>query len=412
MGRIMQYLTFVGTGNYSTLKYHFEDNEKLKWESRYVQYPIFKKYQNEIEEVVVFFTEKSQDRHAEELINTLGYENITSVLIDMDINFKEFVNELAKHIKQDSKIIVDVTHSFRQIPLRMIMALNYIQLMKNIEVEHIYYGRVMNSGKTNAYGVIVDNIQDYRNQEVTQYLSQFNNTLIIQPQDWKDLVEPDEKILRFLNALARFNEMVELCEFDSSVESVQKIVESSRSVEKEPDKYQMILPLTQKIREKFEEVSDQVLLKNKKKKLIKVLLEHRRFQNAITFVDEFLREECVHQALVPTAKKLDVVALAKKYHIRADDFVYTISQHLFKKAGIRKDEGGKPKLDSILANSSNVPNVLQVLRNNQQVINDFLNKIRNRMNHGTKIQSSGSIQEVEKQIVKSINEMIKVVDQL
>lgn len=413
----MQYFSFVGLGpkqGYEELIYTFENDPTVAEVSKFVQYPIYKKHKEEIDQVFLFFTKESKARYEEEILKELDFKNIVSIHMDQNIDFESFVATLARYVESNAEIMVDMTHSFRQIPMRMLFALKYIQIMKNCEVKHLYYGMVTNQNEDNKReGLIIDNINDFRNQEVTEYLSQFNNTLIIQPQDWKDLVEPDEKILRFLNALARFNEMVELCEFDSSVESVQKIVESSRSIEKEPDKYRMILPLTQKIREKFEEVSNQVLLKNKKKNLIQVLLKHRRFQNAITFVDEFLREECVHQALDPTAKKLEVLALANKCHIKPDNFIYTVSQFLFKKADIRKDEGGNPKLDSIVADSSHASNVIQVLKNNRRVIRTFLNEIRNKMNHGTTIKLSGmSLQEVEEQIVESIYEMINVVDQL
>lgn len=47
---------------------------------------------------------------------------------------------LSEHLTEKEKIVLDVTHSFRHLPMLSLVAARFLKRIKNIDVEHIYYG--------------------------------------------------------------------------------------------------------------------------------------------------------------------------------------------------------------------------------------------------------------------------------
>jgi CRISPR-associated DxTHG motif protein len=52
----------------------------------------------------------------------------------------EIFSRLADHIDENDEIIFDVTHSFRSIPILALACLQYLRVLKHIEIKGIYYG--------------------------------------------------------------------------------------------------------------------------------------------------------------------------------------------------------------------------------------------------------------------------------
>lgn len=405
----MQYFSFVGMGpknGYEKLIYLFEKNEELIYESCFVQEPIYQKHADQIDEILLFFTPQSKERYYQDLKLVFKKVKLTPIDISEDISFENFVRILADYVRSNESIIVDVTHSFRQIPMRMLFALKYIEFLKNAKVEHLYYGKVVRDQNNNfCNGIICDSVQDYAYQSITECLSQFNNTLIIRSKDWDRLLEQDEKISRFLKAMTDFNEMVELCEFDSSITAIRNIVESSRSIEKESEKYVLILPLTSSIRRKFDPVYNAVQTKEKRKQMILILLEHQRYQNAVTFTDQFLREECV-SAVLSSSKAFQKKDYCRKKHIKENTFTYGLSQCIL-------DRSANEKFEDIIRSSENYPKVQSVIMRNKISLDEFFNEIRNHMNHGTRIQTDKKEHEkIESRIHRAIHQILAIIDQI
>ncbi|WP_305153043.1 TM1812 family CRISPR-associated protein [uncultured Dubosiella sp.] len=394
----MQYSSFVGVGaqkgGYQNLIYTFDGDDETLEEGRFVQVPIYHKHADRIDESLLFFMPESKERYYQDFMDEFHDVKVTPVDIQENISFEDFVTLLAKYMRPDGEVIVDVTHSFRQIPIRMLFALKYVEFLKNIKVEHIYYGKVKNK---NQLGIICDSVQDYVYQSVTECLSQFNNTLIIRSKDWEGILENDPKVVRFLDALTDFNEMVELCEFDSSIHAIDQILEASKSLEEEAEKYTLILPLTSSIRRKFEPVYHAQSPREKRKQVILILLAHQRYQNAVTFTDQFLREECVK-------------AVERNGISRDSSYLYNFSQCILER------NAPTPKMLKYverLKTNPNYPRVRGILQQDQGTINKFFNEIRNSMNHGTTIQGGKrKYKALEKQIRAVVRRLLEIIDQL
>lgn len=207
-------------------------------------------------------------------------------------------------MKEFEKIIIDITHSFRSIPMKLLFALRYIELTKNVQIKHLYYGR-----KVGDTGEIVDLIQDYALQKISELLSQFDRTLMINSTDVDKLfTQKDEIIEGFISSLANFNKMIEQCEFDRTTTVIREIIKSCKKIIERPESYSLIRPIVRSIKNKFAIYNNCNNNVSRKIELVKVIMAHNRKQVAITFIDQLFREELIRNTLIPNDKNFSLEA--------------------------------------------------------------------------------------------------------
>lgn len=370
----MKYFTFIGTGNpnlancYDEVSYSFNDDGTLV-KSRFVQKAIVEKHKDKIDEVFVFVTKESFKLNGDALKECLKDVKLTFIEIDKDISFEEFSSKLLTKIYANDKIIIDVTHSFRHIPMKLLFALDYIEKAKNVKIIHLYYGRL--NGKQ---AFIEDIAKDYRMRKMSDLLSQFDRTLIINAEDIKDYVSgDDEKISNFLTALAHLNEVIELCRFDECFLAIKEVLNLCKYINENEEEYQLILPFVKRIRTIFQMSNDNKVYNEIA--FIKVLLDHNRFQVAITFIDQLLREELIRFTFYP--KKVDCDT-------------YLVSQTIMARSRLKNSKINENS--KIFDNNKNNLGDLTVLVNGNKYdkkrVMNFYDKVRNHINHGEKINMS------------------------
>lgn len=65
------------------------------------------------------------------------------VLIPFAKNTKEqieILSVISEQLQNDEKVVMDVTHGFRHLPMLALVAARFLKRIKNIDVQHIYYG--------------------------------------------------------------------------------------------------------------------------------------------------------------------------------------------------------------------------------------------------------------------------------
>ena len=410
----MQYFSFIGMGDkdngYREVYYSFESNPEHAVLSRFVQELIINYHLKDLDEVFIFATKESRERYENDL-NELFREKVDIKFIDIsrDITYEEFTSKLLKYMKDNEDVVLDITHSFRHIPMKLLFALKYIELTKNVHIQHLYYGLL----KKDDTGEVVDFVEDYRMQQISDLLAQFNRTLMISGKDIDNLIEEkSDKINNFLRSLNTFNRMIEYCEFDNSLKEIRKITESCTSIIKDEDRYSLIIPIVKQIKDKFDFYNKYNNDIDKKEELIKVLICHQRMQVAITFIDQFFREELIRNTLDPLNKKfnLDIYLKNKNIsNINKSSIVYELSQYLRKDVYnlTNRNDYSKYRQQEEFENSSNVFNgnennkygqllkdkeneieyIKKILTEEQkEIIYTYFNEIRNHMNHGISIQ--------------------------
>ncbi|MBS4534148.1 TIGR02221 family CRISPR-associated protein [Clostridium sp. D2Q-14] len=141
-------LTFLGVGYYEKTKYIM--NEKIA-ETAYIQEALAK-ILNDKMEFIILLTEKARRDKWEREDESVG--SIKEILDENGIMYRtvdiyDGRNEeemwrnfdiIFSQLEDNDEVSIDITHSFRSIPIIFISVLNYARFIKSIELQGIYYG--------------------------------------------------------------------------------------------------------------------------------------------------------------------------------------------------------------------------------------------------------------------------------
>ena len=141
-------------GTYEKCEYLFGNGKSCKTE--YIQEAIAEIFCSDWgkeDKIIIFTTEKSAGLHwnAENTLkdrlkkkfNETKKINVTNRMIPFGSNSDEqweIFNTIFNSLDYEDEVIVDITQSFRTIPMFLIIILNYAKLLKKIKVKGIYYG--------------------------------------------------------------------------------------------------------------------------------------------------------------------------------------------------------------------------------------------------------------------------------
>ncbi|MDM0483149.1 TIGR02221 family CRISPR-associated protein [Clostridium perfringens] len=183
-----KFISVLGAGNqegkYEECIYTW-DNKSFKTE--YIQEAIahiFCSDWGKEDKIIIFTTEKSAGLHwnAE---NTLKDRlnkkfNATNRMIPFGSNSDEqweLFDTIFNSLEEGDEVIVDITQSFRTIPMFLIIILNYAKVLKNIKVSGIYYG-AYDAKTKNADGVDVAPIFDLKMYDLIMDITNGINTFL------------------------------------------------------------------------------------------------------------------------------------------------------------------------------------------------------------------------------------------
>jgi CRISPR-associated DxTHG motif protein len=135
----MQLLTVLGTGRYEKTCYTWQDKQV---ETRYVAHALCEFFQPE--QVTVLVTKEAKAAHWETLQESLGDRfssidvNIPSGKVETEV--WEIFDAVVNSVQPNSKVLFDITHAFRSIPLLVLLAAAFLQKARNVEIVGVYYG--------------------------------------------------------------------------------------------------------------------------------------------------------------------------------------------------------------------------------------------------------------------------------
>lgn len=142
------FISFLGTGRYKPCVYKSHDGEKSKV-VEYVQEAILDLYCREYREgdkAFFFLTQQAEKQHWDKLEGVLGKREFQIVPVKnlpdghTEKEIWDIFELVYSHLEEEDRVILDVTHGFRSLPMLQIVLLNYARSLKNITVEHILYG--------------------------------------------------------------------------------------------------------------------------------------------------------------------------------------------------------------------------------------------------------------------------------
>lgn len=144
-------VSFIGTGNYQTCKYVYGNSE---CETHLFSFALASFFKDEISKVVVFHTEESKEAkrkdddrtYLEQLKELHRKDNLPepeAVLIKSgksEDELWEIFDTLSSAFDEGDKIIFDITHAFRSIPILSLLVIALLRETKNVNLKGIFYG--------------------------------------------------------------------------------------------------------------------------------------------------------------------------------------------------------------------------------------------------------------------------------
>lgn len=91
--------------------------------------------------------------HEQRLTQKLGIP-VQCLLISYARNEAEqaaILTDLASHLLEGEKVILDVTHGFRHLPMLALVAARYLQRVRNVQVQEVYYGALEMTDHTSGH---------------------------------------------------------------------------------------------------------------------------------------------------------------------------------------------------------------------------------------------------------------------
>ncbi|MBR5950240.1 MAG: TIGR02221 family CRISPR-associated protein [Actinomycetaceae bacterium] len=138
------FISFLGTGNYVACNYRL--GHRTSANVRFIQSALLELVPSDGMRALVFTTPKAAQTNLPALQEECRQRSLPapeSVAIPdggSEEELWEIFRIVGDAIPECSRIIFDITHSFRSLPLLMTLLLNYLRITKRVEVEACYYG--------------------------------------------------------------------------------------------------------------------------------------------------------------------------------------------------------------------------------------------------------------------------------
>ncbi len=154
------FLSILGNGFYKECSYYWETKENHS-KQRFVQkacVDLFCTNWKEDDIIILFLTESAKKKNWHKTITErenrnkekedyLGLENLLPDSIIKEIpdgkdtdEIWEIFDIIYNALEEDDNIYIDITHSFRYLPMLLLVLLNYAKYLKNIKIKQITYG--------------------------------------------------------------------------------------------------------------------------------------------------------------------------------------------------------------------------------------------------------------------------------
>ena len=416
------FISILGTNNYLECLHSFNGFISQR-PVKYVQEDLIKffcKDFDEHSEIRIFLTKEAKEKnwlndghrnknnnvlHNKGLEDRLTELNIKAKIKAIDINEgfteKEIWDNFQKiydTISENEEVIVDITHSFRSLPMLLITLLNYAKQLKKIKVLGIYYaafeslGTIQEVSKKEPEERIVpildltsfSTLQDWTNATF-DFINNANVNQIKKLIKQSDKNSPinDPKTKFFPSAVVRELDILisdislcrgkELSRFNFiGLKNKLKELKNNQEI---PAAFIYLLDVIEEKISKFE---------NDPSKLLKTLtdwcIQHNLFQQAITLLQEFTITFVLTELKLNISNKTNRELVAQAFKIKSQNIpIDEWSKHAFEHQDI-------------------VKNILKFyLFENQELLRTFekLSDIRNDVNHAGFLEGAKSVESIK-----------------
>lgn len=137
------FVSFLGTGKYIPIHYYF-GTEKISHRVKFIQTATAQ--YNPCDRYLIFCTKEAKETHWDNLWDEFKFHKLTDPeCIDIPTGQEEkelwdIFKCICNQIPEGTKLVFDITHSLRCLPVLMTILFNFLKVTKNVEIEKCLYG--------------------------------------------------------------------------------------------------------------------------------------------------------------------------------------------------------------------------------------------------------------------------------
>jgi len=187
------FISILGVSCYKKANYYFNNDKNISYQTEFIQEAVLRyfteKEKIKFDKVFIFLTEKARAEnwnnpaHAknERCENYTGLSEVLKKFQTFDIHIPDGNNEnelweifqkIYEIFEENDELYIDITHSFRSLPIFLTVLLNYAKTLKTIKVKAITYGN-WEAKDNNNFAPVIDLIAVNELQNWTIAVNEF-----------------------------------------------------------------------------------------------------------------------------------------------------------------------------------------------------------------------------------------------
>lgn len=316
-----RFLTFLGTGNYLDTPYVKGD---FSYHSPYVQVATLaylKEVGQEMDEVIVFVTESSLERHGQQMTTQL--ETIFTGEIKF-VHYTETVTEdglwnlfdlINQQLRPGDSYWFDITHGYRSVPLISLLSSQFATFLNGSSIEGIYYGQYDVKQQT---GELVDLSMLLQLGAWTSAIQSFKSTgnpaelINLEKKERRAAIQhltPEQrtilKAFQIGSEIQKVTQAIEMCRAHQLPEKIVRLKEMMNAYTlPETTIFRPYRYLFESLKSTFSDMFDAVTRVDVVESVIRWCMRYGLYQQAYTFLVESLyTETCYLYQLDPLNKE-------------------------------------------------------------------------------------------------------------
>jgi len=313
-------ISLLGTGDYQTAKYRYND---MLCETKYFPYAVKTIFSPS--SIIVLMTEEARKVHGDELTKLCKYDEVIIPEGKTEIELWEIFDDIITiNLPEKSEVILDITHGFRSQPLIAAASVIYLRTFKGINFSKILYGAFEARDKTSQETPVFDLktfidlfdwsyaayefIENGNARELRKILVEIQRQRFLQYKKTEF-----DKIKSFGLTLDTLTKALSLVNIKEAFQKASELSEKAEVIISELNNYPESKPfalLFSKIVDKIEPISHahMDLFNNYGIKaqieIIKWFLDTVQYQQAVTLMCElFITHKCLEEKLEPLERE-------------------------------------------------------------------------------------------------------------
>jgi len=330
---MLKFISVLGNGKYNECCYYIDNPLDKATKSYYIQYALLELLERRgvvPDQIVVFTTKEAHESNwlknnkneeepgLAELLTQFGKRTGTQVKNVMiptgrdENELWEIFNTIVDNIDQEDEILLDITHSFRYIPMLIFIVLNYTRVIKKCSVKDVYYGAYEASSNgeapifvltpfitmfdwilaveqylTTGDAVMLHGLTQFEVSKMTEKINK--NKLSIDRVENRLLYKEPNVLRALANSMYYFSETIRNCRGKEITQAAVKLKNDIASVldSAAHEKIKPLSPIVDLLKQRFDKFSTHDTMKNAIE-AAKWCLENRFYQQGLTILQEEL----------------------------------------------------------------------------------------------------------------------------